>query len=173
MTDTTGHEAERAGDSGWLDLNDVAPEPARFDLDAIADRLRRQAEHWVPQLFPNGRRVGDEWRLANIEGSAPRKSGSCIIALAGPNAGDWYDFDASQGGGPLSTLENATGHSGRALYAYAAELVGWTSDRPAKANGAAGPPRTDSARDPAREIAFIVDHTVPIAGTVAENYLAA
>jgi hypothetical protein len=31
-------------------------------------RLRATAETWVPRHFPNGRREGDEWRLANIRG---------------------------------------------------------------------------------------------------------
>jgi hypothetical protein len=55
----------------------------------------------VPRHFPNGRRVGDEWRLANIRGDAPRKQGSCVITLKGEHAGDWHDFDGGQGGGPL------------------------------------------------------------------------
>ena len=68
-----------------FDFNDVQPlraeRPVRHDLDLIVRRLRDTAESWVPRLFPNGRRVGDEWRLANIHGDAPRKSGSCIISL--------------------------------------------------------------------------------------------
>ena len=37
----------------------------------------------MPRIFPNGRLVGDEWRLANIQGDPPRNTGSCIIALKG------------------------------------------------------------------------------------------
>ena len=71
-----------------IDLNDAAaPAPAiRYDLDAIAARLRDTAHAWVPGLFPNGRRQGDEWRLANIQGAPPRQSGSCVIMLAGEHA---------------------------------------------------------------------------------------
>ncbi len=94
-----------------LDFNDVTPvQPReRFDLDEIVRRLRDTAHLWVPQHFPNGRREGDEWRLANIHGDAPRKNGSCVIALKGPHAGDWYDHDGGAGGGPLSALENSDG----------------------------------------------------------------
>ena len=102
------------------------PPQVRYDLDAIVARLRATAETWVPRLFPNGRRVGDEWRLANIKGAAPRKQGSCVIALKGEHAGDWHDFDGGQGGGPLSTIEEATGLKGRDLFAYAAEMAGWS-----------------------------------------------
>ena len=84
-----------------IDLNDVRPfyqQPDRYDLDLIVQRLRDTAEHWVPRFFPHGRRSGDEWRLANIRGDAPRKMGSCVITLRGPRAGDWIDFDGNQGG---------------------------------------------------------------------------
>ena len=47
-----------------------------------------------------------------------------MIALGGEHAGDWIDFDDQQGGGPLNTLEHATGLTGRALIEYAAELAG-------------------------------------------------
>ncbi len=87
-----------------IDFNDVEPprppRQAHYDIDLIVRRLRDTAESWVPRLFPNGRRVGDEWRLANIHGDAPRKSGSCVISLKGPHAGDWHEFDGDQGGGP-------------------------------------------------------------------------
>jgi putative DNA primase/helicase len=84
-----------------LDLNNVAPgtaEPVRYDLDLVVTRLRESAEDWVPRLFPRGRRAGDEWRLANIRGDAPRNMGSCVITLRGAHAGDWIDFDGNQGG---------------------------------------------------------------------------
>ena len=82
-----------------IDFNDVMPaksRPERYDLDLIVRRLRETAEHWVPWLFPRGRRSGDEWRLANIHGDPPRNTGSCVIALRGPHAGDWIDFDGNQ-----------------------------------------------------------------------------
>ena len=62
-----------------IDLNEVAPpapNPPRHDLDAIVAGLRGSAATWVPQVFPSGRRVGDQWRLANIRGDAPRRNGS-------------------------------------------------------------------------------------------------
>lgn len=77
----------------------------RYDLEAIVARLRDTAESWVPRYFPNGRRVGDDWRLANINGDPPRKQGSCIITLKGPHAGDWYEHDGNTGGGPLRVCE--------------------------------------------------------------------
>ena len=95
-----------------------------------------------------------------------------MIALAGERAGDWIDFDDNQGGGPLSTLEHATGLTGRALIEYAAELAG-----SAPVNGASHPiaetlSKEQRAENIAREIELILARTVPLGGTAGETYLA-
>ncbi len=156
-----------------IDLNDVAPpcQKVRYDLDAIVARLRDTAANWVPQHFPNGRREGDEWRLANIKGDAPRKNGSCVIALKGARAGDWYDHDGGEGGGPLSALEHAAGLSGRALIEYAASLVGWSPAAPVRRKP--DQPALRQEKDSRQEIEFILSRAVPLAGTPGESYLCA
>ncbi|KUF08930.1 DUF7146 domain-containing protein [Pseudoponticoccus marisrubri] len=154
-----------------IDLNDVLPwrsQPERYDLDMIVQRLRDTAEDWVPRLFPRGRRSGDEWRLANIRGDAPRNTGSCVIALRGPNAGDWIDFDGNEGGGPLSALEAITSLSGQPLIVEAAEMAGIVAGAPRRE---AAPPRPPK-RDATREIAHILSSAQPLAGTPAADYLA-
>ena len=154
-----------------IDFNDTKPlglERHRYDLDEIVRRLRDTAEQWVPLHFPNGRRVGDEWRLANIRGDAPRKQGSCVITLKGEHAGDWIDFDGNAGGGPLSALEEATGLSGRDLFAHAAEILGWSPGAPSRQEPARAP---KAERDSTREIAFILSHTHPIKDTPAAAFL--
>ncbi len=155
-----------------IDFNDVMPaksRPERYDLDLIVRRLRETAEHWVPWLFPRGRRSGDEWRLANIHGDPPRNTGSCVIALRGPHAGDWIDFDGNQGGGPLSVIEAATGLSGTELVARAAEIAGVAPGAPARKTPAA---QTVTRRDYSEEIQHILSRAVPAAGTPVEVYLA-
>lgn len=156
-----------------IDFNDVAPpsQKVNYDLDAIVARLRDAAASWVPQHFPNGRREGDEWRLANIRGDAPRKSGSCVIALKGERAGDWYDHDGGEGGGPLSALEHANGLTGRALIKYAAALVGWSPEAPARRKPSQPPTRQE--KDSKQDIEFILSRAIPIAGTLGEIYLRA
>jgi hypothetical protein len=156
-----------------IDLNNVTYSPApqaRYDLDAIVSRLRATAQSWVPRLFPNGRRVGDDWRLANIKGDPPRKQGSCVIALTGEHAGDWHDFDGSHGGGPLSAIEESTGLRGRELFAHAAALTGWSQGAPARQE----PPTATSKPQPdtAREVAFILKHATTLPGSAAEQYVA-
>ena len=139
------HEATKIT---FIDFNDVEParpqRPAHYDIDLIVRRLRETAEIWVPRLFPNGRRNGDEWRLANIRGDAPRKNGSCVISLKGPHAGDWHEFDGEQGGGPISAIQQATGLDGAALIRAAAEIAGIVPGAPQRRVPAASavPPRS-------------------------------
>ena len=166
-----------------IDLNDVAPaRPAeRFDLDRLVAQLRATARSWVPAHFPRGRREGHEWRLGGIDGRPPRKQGSCVVALDGPNAGDWIDFDGSGSGGPLSALEQATELAGYDLFAYAAGLVGGASSlvtkstrsRAAAPMAAAGPARGAHEAAVETEVRHILARAVPLAGTLAERWLAA
>jgi len=154
-----------------LDLNDVQPsggEPLRYDLDLVAARLRETAEDWVPRLFPLGRKAGDEWRLANIRGDAPRNMGSCVITLRGAHAGDWIDFDGNQGGGPICAIEEATGLDGRALIIEAAEIAGIAPGAPERRQPPTPPP---AKRDPALEIAHILTAAKPISDTPVALYL--
>lgn len=157
-----------------IDFNDSAharPPAIQYDLDAIVARLRDDASAWVPQHFPNGRRNGDEWRLANITGTPPRKNGSCVITLKGEHAGDWIDFDGGQGGGPLNTLEQATGLKGRDLFAHAARLVGWSDAAPPRR--APSMPAAKPEKDATQEIEIILSRAIPVAGTLGETYLRA
>ena len=122
----------------------------------------------MPRLFPRGRRSGDEWRLANIRGDAPRNTGSCVITLRGAHAGDWIDFDGNQGGGPISAIEEATGLDGRALIVEAAELAGISPGAPERRAPPTPPP---VKRDPALEIAHILTGAETITGSPVARYL--
>jgi putative DNA primase/helicase len=158
-----------------IDLSDIrplGPAPAHYDLDAVVAGLRVSAASWVPSHFRNGKRLGDELRLANIRGDKPRKQGSCVIALEGERAGDWIDFDDNQGGGPLSTLEHATGLTGRALIEYAADLAGSAPVNDASHPVAETLTKAQRAENIAREIELILARSVPLGGTVGETYLA-
>ncbi len=151
-----------------IDLNVIDPPLVRYDWDEIVRRLRVTAERWVPDYFRHGKRDGNVWRLANIQGDPPRHNGSCVIALRGEHAGDWHDFDGGDGGGPLSTLEHGCRRSGSALFAEAAELVAWSPSAPPQRQA---PPPPAPERDPAQDIAFVLERAQPIAGTPAEAYL--
>jgi hypothetical protein len=158
-----------------IDLNGVRPlglAQVHYDLDAVVAGLRASAASWVPSHFRNGKRMGDELRLANIRGDKPRKQGSCVIALEGERAGDWIDFDDNQGGGPLSTLEHATGLTGRALIEYAADLAGSAPVNGVKHPVAESVSKEQRAESIAREIELILGRSVSPGGTVGETYLA-
>ena len=161
-----------------LDFNDAGAQfvdQPLVDLDALSAALRCTAHVWAPKLFPNGRKVDDVLRLANIRGDGPRKTGSCVIHLKGPHAGDWFDFDGNVGGGPLSTVAEVTRLEGRALLSLAAELAGTMS--PARV-GIMRTTSTDRSRPPPegateREIAFILSRVATLPDTHAEAYLRA
>lgn len=161
-----------------LDFNDAGPqfvEQPLVDLDALSAALRRTVHAWAPRLFPNGRKVDDVLRLANIRGDAPRKNGSCVIHLKGPHAGDWFDFDGNVGGGPLSTIAETTRLEGRALLSFAAECAGTAppGQAPITGTAAAQPSRIPPEGATEREIAFILSRTAPLPGSHAEAYLRA
>ena len=149
----------------------AAPRAGHYDLDDIAARLRQRAEEWIPEHFPYGRRDGGDWRLANIKGDPPRKNGSCVITLKGVHAGDWIDFAGGEAGGPIDALARATGLSGRALYAYAAKLVGVSPNGGGVTPGNMATRLQSPRKDAGREIDAIVAAAMPIIGTVAEQYL--
>jgi len=160
-----------------LDLNDAIPQsvsPPLYDMDDLSQRLAATAASWVPQFFPQGRISDDrsELRLANISGSPPRKTGSCVIGLTGDMAAAWHDFDGGDGGGPLSTLKHASGKDGRELLDLAAEITG-TYQQPNGMHREApvSPKANIKPRDASAEIAHILARSAPIAGTLAETYL--
>ena len=157
-----------------IDFNDAAPQGKPsvdwIDQEDLSDALADTADQWVPKLFPRGRRDTDgNWRLANIMGDAPRKSGSCVIAMHGDRAGSWIDFSGGPNahGGPLSTIKENTGLSGAELFAYARELVGNYIRKPRQ--------RIPVVKDDHRsEVDHILKHCErPIANTLAGAYFRA
>jgi len=115
--------------------DDYTP-PALFDIKELKRQLSERASTWVPEHFPHGRISADrsEWRTANTHGDAPRGEGSCVLELKGEHAGCIRDWSTDEHGDQLYALECSTGLTGRALFEYAAGLVGATPAKP-KANG--------------------------------------
>jgi hypothetical protein len=157
-----------------IDLSDAREQqPERsvcapqFDVDELSQGLAERAAEIFPPLFPHSRIVGDELRMADINGNSPRKEGSCVVKLKGSDAGCHYDHSTGKGGRPLSTLKKATGLNGRELLEDAAERIGGTPAKPYEHDRSR---RTDEERT-AREIAFIRQGCVPARGTLVETYL--
>lgn len=179
MLDLNPTESDRAADQ------DAAAKQAKrkwtkSDLDILARALADCASRWVPDLFPNARIENGEYRLGSIDGSAPGKSGSLVIPKTGEHAGSWKDFSTGEGGGQLSLLGHATGLRGDELFTKAIEIIGHdpTATR-ANDNGHANGhsqstsrARTSAERNQA-QADFLWAGATPLAGTLAETYLAA
>jgi putative DNA primase/helicase len=147
-----------------------------LDQDEISDKLSACAQIWVPEIvFPRGR-FGDtkhEWRCGDASGRPPTNRGSFRIELDRPRAGWFTDFDKGSdcSGGPLATLREATGKTGRELFEYAAELIercGYGSYSKPKGNG------DHEAERNAKEARHTWDNAHVLTGdTITERYLRA
>lgn len=67
----------------------------------IAAKLADQAEALCPELLPNGRREGAEWRVGSVQGEPGQSLG---VRLTGPKAGVWCDFASAEGGDLLDLI---------------------------------------------------------------------
>jgi twinkle protein len=67
----------------------------------LAAKLSTRAEDVARWLLPNGRRVGNDWRVGSIKGE---EGDSCKIAIEGENAGRWADFAQGDISGDLLDL---------------------------------------------------------------------
>ena len=66
-----------------------------INVDLLRELERTRTLDLCRHFFPNGRKEGNEWRIANISG-APGKS--LAIQLTGPKAGLWQDRATGEGG---------------------------------------------------------------------------
>lgn len=155
-----------------IDLTNVRPQREHYDESEkreIIARLKERARQWVPELFPSGKFSKDrkEWCLANIGGLAPRKDGSCKIALTGDEAGCWYDFSEADGDGPIATIRDALQLYDDDLWDKAAEYANVPLRQPT------GRAARNTKKDRTADVQFILNQCAPAAGTLAERYLSA
>jgi twinkle protein len=61
----------------------------------IAGRLAAQAESFVRELLPNGKRDGNEWVVGSLDGEEGK---SLKVHLAGDFAGKWKDWSTDDHG---------------------------------------------------------------------------
>ncbi|MEP1332025.1 MAG: hypothetical protein ABJK43_04935 [Lentilitoribacter sp.] len=71
-----------------------------IDFSSIAASLLPQARSIVPELLPNGKRIGHEWSARNPN-RVDRQLGSFLVNL---NTGVWADFATGDKGGDLISL---------------------------------------------------------------------
>jgi hypothetical protein len=124
----------------------------------------------VEELLPNGRRDGREWRVGNVMGEA---GSSLAVHLIGPKAGLWHDFATSESGDALDLVRAALDSDMPAALAWSRRWLGLDK-------GTGGLPARSSALRPTDREPDNPDRwrlpwqaAKPIAGTLAETYLAA
>jgi 5S rRNA maturation endonuclease (ribonuclease M5) len=66
-----------------------------IDCALLRDLERSRAEELCRRFFPNGKKLGNEWKLGDVSGA---RGNSLGIQLTGPNAGLWQDRATSEGG---------------------------------------------------------------------------
>jgi hypothetical protein len=71
------------------------------DLRELVRMLAARAPDLTRELFPAGRRDGDEWRVGSLAGEPGR---SLAVRLTGPRAGVWCDFAAGEAGDALDLV---------------------------------------------------------------------
>ena len=65
----------------------------------IVRNLSQRAEEVARYLLPNGKKIGNEWRVGSIDGESGKSLG---VHLTGEKAGIWSDFATGDGGDLLN-----------------------------------------------------------------------
>lgn len=107
----------------------------------IAALLSRQVDGVVRLLLPNGRRVGQEWRVGSVDGEAGKSMG---VHLTGDKAGVWLDGETGQSGDLIGLWMAVKGLSLRDACKEAMDYLGVREDR-------LDPPPRKSYSAPTRE----------------------
>jgi len=92
----------------FLDFNDVADIPVRYDKDEIRARLLDQLESVLIYLFPHGKRRGTQFFVGNLQGDP---GDSLVIELDGPKRGVWIDFATGESGDVLALWASVRGYT--------------------------------------------------------------
>ena len=67
----------------------------------IAAMLAQQIDRLAPELLPDGRRMGQEWRCGGLDGGRGQSLG---VHLSGSKAGVWSDFASGEAGDALDLV---------------------------------------------------------------------
>jgi putative DNA primase/helicase len=139
----------------------------------IAERLADQIEALAPELLPAGHREGHEWRAGNVHGDPGASLGVC---LRGRKAGVWCDFASGEHGDALDLVRAVLNVDTASAAQWGLRYLGLepgapSAPRPRPHRPASAPAKTkpDDDLDRVRRI-WKAAH--PIAGTIAERYLA-
>mgnify|MGYP005988354695 CR=1 FL=1 len=144
--------------------------PARLDPGAIASGLARDAEAFCRHWFPEGRKVGNYWQMADISGAQGRSLTIRLSAHGGKKAGKWIDHENGDHGDLLDLLQHRLGPVAYPiLLRRAADYLG---EAPVLPNDGAN--RDTPAVASNRQAAAgrrLFSYGRPIKGSLAEAYL--
>lgn len=93
----------------------------------IAAALAAKVETVAQHLLPNGRRVGQEWRIGGVDGEAGKSMG---VHLSGDKAGVWLDGATGQAGDLVGLWMACRRVDLRTACSEAMEFLGIREDRP-------------------------------------------
>lgn len=132
----------------------------------ISGPLSAKILQLVQDLLPQGHRDGREWRVGNVYGEP---GSSLAVHLVAPKAGVWHDFATGESGDALDLVRAALDVDMRAALAWSRRWLGLepgAAERPHRPT-----PERESEPDPDRW-RYSWGPARPIAGTLAETYLA-
>ena len=69
-----------------------------IDADLLNEVIRAHTETLCRNFFPQGKKVGKEWRISSNPRPGRKKRGSLAIQLAGKYAGCWIDWSGDERG---------------------------------------------------------------------------
>lgn len=90
-----------------------------INVDLLDDIVRDNIETLCRHFFPDGKKVGHEWRIGNTSGE-PGRRGSLRIELRGDKAGLWRDEATGQGGSFAGLVQENRG----VAFPEAARVIG-------------------------------------------------
>ncbi|WP_113913698.1 DUF7146 domain-containing protein [Roseovarius dicentrarchi] len=79
---------------------------AKLDPGAIASGLARDTEAFCRHWFPEGRKVGNYWQMADISGAKGRSLTIRLRTHGGRQAGKWTDYQNGDHGDLLDLLQH-------------------------------------------------------------------
>ncbi len=150
------------------------PEP-KSDLvdDALRRSLRADARHVAERLLGQPNKA-----LSSPDESRWGSKGSMSVALRGPKAGTWYDFESGTGGDMIALVQRETGGDFARAAEWARAFTGLAPERqaPSPVRPPPKPPPADPAEQARRanrvEYARrLAGESVPADGTPADRYL--
>jgi hypothetical protein len=136
----------------------------------ISRRLADRILQLVKELLPNGRleKGGSEWRVGSVYGEP---GSSLAVQLVGPKAGLWFDHATGQGGDSLDLVRAVRDVDMSEAWAWSCRWLGIEPGSAEIPPHRHPPPVSEPKQDPDRW-RYPWQPALPIAGTLAETYLA-